>query len=216
MCEELYFALGRGLAQRGFRAVTLDGPGQGEALRRGLTARHDWEVPTAAVIDFLLARPDVDPEHIGFVGQSLGGLYAVRVAGREPRLRSVVAWGGQWDVHALWTERVRQAAGPLVGHYARWFPAMLGAQDLEGVAEKLRPFTAAQDAALVDCPLLVLHGEADTVIPIEFARRLHDAIPREDKELRVYRYGEPGCEHCQVDSITVANRDIGAWFEQTL
>lgn len=216
VCEELYFAIGRGLAERGFRAVVMDGPGQGEALKRGLHARANWEVPTAAVIDFLLQREDVDPGKLAFVGQSLGGLYAVRVAAHEPRLASVVAWGGQWDVQALFATRLEQGAGPVIDHYARWFPGILGVERLEEVAERLKPFRAAEDAAKVACPLLVMHGEADTVVPVEHARRLYDAIPRDDKELRIYRYGEAGCEHCQVDSIVVANRDIGAFLRRTL
>ena len=63
VAEEMYFFIGRSLAERGFTVLAMDGPGQGEALRRGIHGRPDWEVPVGAAIDFLEAREDVDPEH---------------------------------------------------------------------------------------------------------------------------------------------------------
>ncbi len=215
VCEELYFALGRSLAERGYLVVTFDGPGQGEALRRGIVARADWEAPIGAVVDLLEGVTAADAARIGFVGQSLGGLYGVRVAAYEPRVASVVAWGAQWNIQEQFKAKLA-VGGPAIDHLARWFPAMLGADDLDGAVEKLAPFRADQDAAQVRRPLLVLHGEADTIVPAELARRLYDAIPREDKELKIIPYGEPGCEHCQVDSIYAAAGAIGPWFAKTL
>ncbi|MFJ7078982.1 alpha/beta hydrolase family protein [Streptomyces sp. NPDC098781] len=215
VCEELYFAIGRGLAERGYHVLTFDGPGQGEALKRGFVSRADWELPTGAVIDFLETVPGVDRDRIGFVGQSLGGLYAVRVAAHERRLRSVVAWGAQWNIHSLFADWVR-AGGPLIDHLSRWVPQMMGAPDLNSAVDKLKPFRADTDAALVSCPFLVMHGEADTVVPVDNARLLFDAIPRTDKQLKIFRFGEPGSEHCQVDSVHAAARVIGSWFKRTL
>ena len=57
----------------------LDQPGTGEALRlHGLTARLGAEAWAGAAVDWLQARPDVDPARIGTVGWSLGGYYAPR------------------------------------------------------------------------------------------------------------------------------------------
>ena len=75
VAEEMWFFIGRALAERGFTVLAMDGPGQGEALRRGIVGRHDWEVPVGAAVDSLVAREDVDAQQIVLIGQSLGGYY---------------------------------------------------------------------------------------------------------------------------------------------
>src|SRR5712692_2805665 len=84
--------------RRGMSLLIVDTPGVGEALRsRGLTTRHDTEVPVSSCVDYLESRDDVDSRHIGLIGLSLGGYYAPRAAAFEKRIRCCVAWGGQWD-----------------------------------------------------------------------------------------------------------------------
>ncbi|HVE71146.1 MAG TPA: dienelactone hydrolase family protein [Thermoanaerobaculia bacterium] len=43
-----------------------------------------------AGIDFLAARPDVDPNAIGVIGWCMGGGYALKLATQEPRLKATV------------------------------------------------------------------------------------------------------------------------------
>ncbi|MFA5471359.1 MAG: alpha/beta hydrolase, partial [Acholeplasmataceae bacterium] len=37
-----------------------------------------------------------------------------------------------------------------------------------------------------ETPVLLLHGEADKIVPLEFSKRLYDLIPVEDKKLITY------------------------------
>jgi dienelactone hydrolase len=84
--------------ERGYNVLLYDGPGQGRALiRDGVTLRPDWETVVAAVVDFALARPDVDPAKVVLAGWSLGGFLAPRAAGGEHRVAALVADPGQWD-----------------------------------------------------------------------------------------------------------------------
>ena len=63
--EELYFANGAAALERGYNVLAFDGPGQGTMLiDRGVPLRPDWENVITPVVDYLLARPDVDPEQI--------------------------------------------------------------------------------------------------------------------------------------------------------
>lgn len=50
----------------------LHGPGQGEALRRGLTARYDWEVPVGATVDYLQGRDGIDCGRIAIAAEGMG------------------------------------------------------------------------------------------------------------------------------------------------
>src|SRR5206468_4251681 len=65
--------------------------------RDGLHMRPDWETVATAVVDFALARPDVDPAKLVLAGWSFGGFLAPRAAGDEHRIAALVADPGQWD-----------------------------------------------------------------------------------------------------------------------
>jgi len=56
------FFIGREALRRGYNCLIVDGPGQGSTLRlQGLTFRPDWERVITPAVDWLVARPDVDP-----------------------------------------------------------------------------------------------------------------------------------------------------------
>ncbi len=66
-------------AARGFTVLAFEGPGQGGALYElKLPFRHDFEVVTAAVIDFVESRDDLNGRSVGLVGRSFGGYLAPR------------------------------------------------------------------------------------------------------------------------------------------
>jgi len=214
VCEELYFALGRQLAERGFLVLTYDGPGQGLARLRGHLLRHDWEVVAGAAIDFLEGVEVADAERVAIVGQSLGGLFAVRAAAYEPRLAGAVAWGAQWDIQAQISAKLA-VGGHTIDHLAALFPQMLGVAGTDAALAALAPFRIPVVDAM-HCPVLIVHGAADTIVPAELADRLFDALPGGDKELKVFEYGEPGCEHCQCDSTAASASVIGSWLRRRL
>jgi pimeloyl-ACP methyl ester carboxylesterase len=91
--EELYFSLGAPGAERGWNVLLFDGPGQPGAMARdtSLCFRPDYEVPIAAVLDYLCGRPDVDADALALVGQSFGSYFASRSAATDPRVRALVA-----------------------------------------------------------------------------------------------------------------------------
>ncbi len=51
-----------------------------------------------AGLEFLLTRPEVDPEKIGLFGFSMGGVTAIRTAARDERVAAVVAEGGYFNM----------------------------------------------------------------------------------------------------------------------
>jgi predicted alpha/beta-fold hydrolase len=91
--ERLYFN-GGGAAglRRGYNVLCFEGPGQSGAylLDHSLTFRNDWEIPVAAVIDYLEGRSEVDCDHIAFVGYSMGGYFVPRAAAFEKRIFACV------------------------------------------------------------------------------------------------------------------------------
>jgi pimeloyl-ACP methyl ester carboxylesterase len=67
----------------------------------------------------------------------------------------------------------------------------------------LRPFTLAEVARNITCPILITHGEDDIIVPVTVAHQLYREVSSKDKELRIFNRSEGGSEHCQIDAIQV-------------
>ena len=90
------------LAARGIGCLIVDGPGNGESVRfRGLPLIAETERYATPAYEYLAGRREFDPKRIGVMALSLGGYYAPRAASLEPRFACCVAWGAQWDYHAV-------------------------------------------------------------------------------------------------------------------
>ncbi len=88
--ENIFFTIGRGAWERGLNVANVDLPGSNATALDGLHWTGESERPIGAAIDCLLER-GVDPAKLALVGFSLGGFWAGRAAGREPRRAACVA-----------------------------------------------------------------------------------------------------------------------------
>jgi 2,6-dihydroxypseudooxynicotine hydrolase len=148
---------------RGMATLAFEGPGQGEA-QYDLAIRGDYEVPVAAVIDFVAARDDVDAGRLGLSGISLGGYYAPRAAAFDKRIKACMALGGpyvwaeSWDaLPALTREAFRVRSHCASIEDARRNAATLS---LDGVASR------------ITCPIYIMNGRLDRIVPATDAERL--------------------------------------------
>jgi len=124
-------------------------------------------------LDVLSATSGVDPDRIGFVGFSLGGMLGTIFTAREPRVRAAaIVIAGSFAYMRFWergeSEEERQR------RYA--------------IAQATDPAFFA--AAIAPRPFLMVNTEDDPVFPREAVLTLFDAA-REPKELRWH----PGTHH---------------------
>ena len=105
---------------------------------------------------YLRSRRDIRPDRIVLFGRSLGSAVAVDVATRYPTYGLIL--------ESPFTSVADLAKGPV-----RYLPvsALLGIR--YDSLSKMRGISA---------PLLVLHGDQDTVIPIRYGKRLFEAATR--------------------------------------
>jgi dienelactone hydrolase len=207
------------IGRRGIHVLAIDGPGQGEALRlQGIASRYDYEVPARAAYEYLSRRPEIDPKRIAVMGFSMGGYYAPRAAAMEPRFAACVAWGGHWDYHESWVRRRRimEAGGTKVSAPAFQLPWVLGMPDLDACMNKLEDYRLAGVAERIRCPFYCIHGENDNIVPLEFARKLYEAVGSQDRTLKVLTAEEGGSEHCQEDNRQVGNNLVADWLAERL
>jgi dipeptidyl aminopeptidase/acylaminoacyl peptidase len=190
--EEIYFG-GMQMLDRGWAMLLVDTPGRGSSIYlKGIKTRPDYEVPGKACVDYLVSRPEVDPNRVALLGISMAGYYAPRVAAFEKRLKALVAWSGCYSVLDDlydWCEHLRPTCQRL-----------LGGVDDEEARRQLKDFTMAGIAKNITCPTLITHGADDRLMHVEGARRLFNEIGAKDKTLKINDDPNDGGRiHCSHD-----------------
>jgi dienelactone hydrolase len=216
-CKEELVTFALKLAGRGITVLSVDGPGQAEALKlRGIRSRHDYEVPAGAALDYLASRPEVDSSRIGVIGASMGGYYCARAAAFEPRFAAAIAYGAQYDYRETWVRRLNIQPGSPIAAPAHHLFDVLGVESWEEALTVLEPFTLRGVAGRISCPFLIVHGEHDRQILPEDAAALYEEVGSDDKELRIFTDEEGGSAHCQIDCPEPAQSYMADWLAQRL
>jgi fermentation-respiration switch protein FrsA (DUF1100 family) len=144
--------------------LLVEYPGYGRSS--GIPSERSITGAFRAAYDRALADPRVDPERIVGWGRSLGG-GAICALARERELAAIV-------LESTFTSIRAQAR-------ALGLPGILVRDPFDNLA-LVRGYGG---------PLLLLHGEHDTSIPVDQARELHAASP--DSELHVLGCGHNDC-----------------------
>jgi uncharacterized protein len=146
--------LAAALARMGLHVLLFDyrgyGSNPGHPTEQGLTA------DARAALDYLTARPEVDPARVVYFGESLGAAVALRLAVERPPAALVLR-----SPFASLAE-VGRLHYPLV-------PVSLLLRDR---------YDSAALAGRLAAPLLVLAGARDRIVPAAHSRRLFAAAPQ--------------------------------------
>ncbi|HXT91101.1 MAG TPA: prolyl oligopeptidase family serine peptidase, partial [Trebonia sp.] len=221
---------------RGWNAVTFDGPGQNAALvRQQLTFRPDWEKVITPVVDHLLTRPDVDPGKIALLGVSQGGYWVPRSVAFEHRIAAAVADPGVTDVSTTMFRQIPHFLVKLIdsGEQDKFDKDMelalrFSPATRSMLAFRMRPygttspyefFSTARAYALTDeiigqitCPVLVTDPDHEQFWPGQ-SRELHDKLPAGKTLIRFT--GEEGAEsHCEPAANGIRGERIFDWLDR--
>jgi pimeloyl-ACP methyl ester carboxylesterase len=152
---------------RGIAVLAIDGPGQGEA-EYDIPICGDYERAARAVCDWIETRPELDAERIGMWGVSLGGYYAPRAAAYEKRIRACIALSGPFEWEAIWDNlpQLTREAFRVRSHSA----------DEADARRRARELTLAQAAARISCPIFIVAGRQDALVPAAHAEQLAASV----------------------------------------
>lgn len=159
--------LAQRLAQRGFDVLIFDYRGYGRSEGK-ITDEWGLYADVEAAYDYLTRARSVSPERLVLYGLSLGTTAAVDVAWRR-------------RCAALIVESGLTSASDMASVVLPWLPRWL-----HGLGKNR--FESARKLAQVSCPVLVAHGDADSIIPVEQGRALY-AAAREPKRLLIVAGG---------------------------
>lgn len=193
-------SLGEALAARGMDALMLDGPGQGQTR---LLHQHflsaQWRDAYRAAIDYLDQRAPGRP--IGFVGNSMGGSFAMAVAVGDTRIAACCNNGG---IIAPWMV-------PQSGAFFSKMVAFCGVEAAQAV-EIWKTVTPAQDGPNTGYPLLMLQGGKDPLVSTPKSEMLLQSAPTNDKQMIIFSDGD----HCIYNHQSDRDALIADWMHMRL
>ena len=155
----------------GFHCLTFDVRGHGANPPETLPlSAGEYGADTLAALDALLARPEVTAG--GLVGHSLGGIGAILAAAADPRTAVLVASSTPADPYRLTRQTFRLAHLPLPDPIAYPLAWLTTRVYLRPRGHVVRDVSASDAIARYRGPVLLAHGELDSVVPPAHMARL--------------------------------------------
>lgn len=199
-------------AEDGYRVFLIDSRGHGASTGKHVTygALESQDVKQA--LDALYAA-DLVVGKVGVFGYSLGASSAILHAAKDDRVEAVVAVA---PFRSLEQEAPDYLRGALPGVGALVPKSLIDAYVRQGAEEAgFAPEQATPEQAIasVKAPTLLLHGEADTLIPVEHSVAIDRASGGKTRLITL-----PGRGHLSIwiDKEQETSRYARIWFDRYL
>jgi pimeloyl-ACP methyl ester carboxylesterase len=200
--------LGRDLHRSKFDVLLFDlrGHGQSDPSRLYLGRRERNDI--RAVMNWARKAGFAD-DRVGWLGYSMGASTVLMEAARNPAIQAAVIDSAYGDLPKLLNSQLTKHSG-----LPEWFNPgiLLAARLVYGVrTDDLVPIRYAR--AWGQRPLLLIHGESDTIVPVDQAQELARAIGSSCLTLTL-----PGVDHVQAYRSDPENyvRLVGGFFSDHL
>ncbi len=173
------------LYEAGFQVFTFDfrghGLSDGHTITYGLNERMD----VLGAYDACLARRDVDKERLFALGVSMGGASLTLALPDMPEVKVAVLDSAFADLTSMVEHQFRflpRTLCTMVTQVARGISWVETGADINQLAP-------AKVISRIDIPMLIIHGDADKIVPVEHASLLHASA--ENSTIHI----EPGGPH---------------------
>jgi hypothetical protein len=231
-------SISAGGVARGYNVLVFDGPGQQSMLfERNVPFRHDWEHVITPVVEFLIARSDVNPEQIVLYGISQGGYWVPRALAFEHRIAAAIADPGVFDVFAPWGDAIptelrqlldsgdkqnfdrffeegMQAAPPVQRQNWEWRAKPYGLNSPFDVFTAARQYNLADVVDQITTPLLITDPEGEQFWPGQ-SQQLVEKLPGKE-QLIVFTADEGADRHCEPLARSLLEQRMFGWLDETL
>ena len=183
-----YALLAQRFCQAGFITLIFNFRGTGRS--EGNLDILGWSRDLQAALDFLYNQKEVDKAHFCLLGFSGGAAVSVYTAAHDTRISLMATCACPADFRSL---TQRETTLDTIQHFRqigairdKGFPSSI--EEWERGFETVTPINWIDKIA--PRPLLLLHGDADELIPLDHAYRLYQKA-EEPKELKIL----PGARH---------------------
>lgn len=180
--------LGHDLHAQGFDVLLFDLRGHGESDPSRLYMGRRERTDIRAVIEWAKSE-GFRQDRVGWLGYSMGGSTVLMEGARNPEIQVAVVDSPYGDLPRLLDNQLSQHSG-----LPRWFNPgiLLAARWIFGVrTDDLIPIRIARSWG--ERPVLLIHGESDTIVPVNQARELARTLGTSCLMLTM-----PGVDHVQA------------------
>lgn len=234
----LWCECAEGALERGYNVLMFDGPGQQSLLyEQNIPFRYDWEHVLTPVVDFLLARDDVDADRLAVYGVSQAGYWVPRALAFEHRFAAAIADGGAVDISRTWFANLPPALLTLYrrGETDKFDQVMTDAMAAPGGRAaretwqfRARPYGLTGYAALLDAvsrynltdvatqirtPLYITAPDGEQLLPGQ-SSDLARLVP--GSTLVHFTQAEGASYHCQPMARALTEQRMYDWLDEQL
>lgn len=233
----LWSACVHGALARGYDALVFDGPGQQSMLvDHDMPFRPDFEAVLTPVLDWLLARPDVDADRVVVYGISQGGYWVTRALAFEHRPAAAVVDPGVVEVAASWTTQIPHSLlklldkgddhafdrdmdlgmrlSPSAARAWRFRARPYGADGYAATLREVQKYDATDVAGRITTPLLITAPEDEQFWPGQSEKLA--ALAPEVSTLVRFSAAEGADRHCQPLARALTEQRMFDWLDERL
>jgi pimeloyl-ACP methyl ester carboxylesterase len=226
IAEDVYWWCAAEGIRRGFNVLAVDLPGD-TATRienPNVMIEGAGDRGLLSVVDYALARPDVDTDAFYVYGISMGGYRAGRLAQIDDRAAGIIANAPMLNASGVLAavKDVHKAPKEAHGWAYRmfWQYGVDAHQPLKMALEELVDGVWGRcvvDPSSISVPFLTMAGENELGHEgIRQAKAFHMQNGSPAKQLRITKAVEGAGAHCQLDNFPLARQIVFDWIEDRM
>jgi putative redox protein len=157
-----------------------------------------------AAVDFLEGT-EVDMRRLGAIGSSLGGRTLLAARNRRIKAMVLLATPSYLSMPPAIPPEIEQRG---------YFELESGAKLSIDFFKDLKKYNTLRDLEEINCPILIIHGGADSIVPLKEAEEIYEAA-KEPKKIEVIQ----GASHTLYDSPEYGEQLVNLcqdWFKTYL
>ncbi len=177
---ETMLPLAAPLHRAGYTLLFLDARSHGRSEPDSFSSLPRFTEDIEHAVDWLKCQPGVDATRVGVVGHSVGAAAAMFAASRRGDLAAVVSIAAFAHPEAVMRHLLaawRVPYFPLGWYILRYIQHVIG--------YRFADIAPLNTIGRIRCPVLLVHGTGDAIVPVEEAHALHARCNRKDRLLLV-------------------------------
>ncbi len=180
-CKEHLLGLVKKLCERGYESVVFDSRAHGRSQGNYTTFGYYERDDVMQIVDAIKAKNDSVP--IGIWGNSMGGAVALQALELDERIDFGVIESTFRDLEEIIQDYQKNIVGISMPYFAR--KAMRIAERMADFEiKRVRPIRSVQN---IEQPVMMIHGDADERISVEYGKDLYRHLASKEKELFIVK-----------------------------